>query len=137
MLLHDKLLNAKEWAVSVPALYRGSKEDFEQFRRIAISDLKQAPVFEVSNVADYFYAGQDKEDWKLDKDFPRPMPPFPKTWLEWKIPQKVLIKGELQHLEVRDTFKRIGCLVTTPDYMEDANRSEEHTSELQSLRHLV
>lgn len=52
-----------------------------------MDDLRRAEVVEVSNVAEYFYEGNDREDWDLAVDFPCLAPVFPVMWMEWRIPR--------------------------------------------------
>jgi len=45
-------------------------------------------VFDVTNVARYYYEGNDKEVWGLADDFPNIAPPFSRLWFEYA-PSKI------------------------------------------------
>ena len=111
-MLRDLVMH-REWRTCIPMEYRCTRPEYntiaDQFRKI----LKPAPVFEISNVSEYFYQGTDQTHWGIYSDFPRPMPPFRATWLEWRIPKTVLEKGVLGDLPLSEKFNRAGCLVHT------------------------
>jgi hypothetical protein len=46
--------------------------------------------FLIDNVAEYLYAGTDKEVWKAEEDFPCLAPPFPCFWMEFHQPSKIV-----------------------------------------------
>lgn len=50
--------------------------------------------------------------WKWDSDFPAVIPPFPVTWMEYKIPK--WISGIF---EVEDTFAKVGSNIDTMGYL--------------------
>ena len=73
--------------------------------------IESSQVFDIGNVASYFYMGSPQEKW-CQSDFPRPMPPFQSMWFEWKLPMfKKTISGAIEQLEIGDWFSRVGCLV--------------------------
>lgn len=50
--------------------------------------------------------------WKWDGDFPAVIPPFPVTWMEYKIPKWI------SHIfEVEDTFAKVGSNIDTMGYL--------------------
>jgi hypothetical protein len=55
--------------------------------------VQQAEVLVVDNVAEYLFAGNDQEDWLIEKDFPNIAPPFPSFWMEYRSPTKVYSKA--------------------------------------------
>jgi hypothetical protein len=50
--------------------------------------LKEVPVICVDNVADYFFEHEPTGLWNTKKDFPNLVPPFPKTWIEYRNPHE-------------------------------------------------
>jgi hypothetical protein len=52
--------------------------------------LDRAEFIEASVACEYFYAGTDQEEWSIERDFPRLLPPFPVFWIEMKRPSRVV-----------------------------------------------
>lgn len=62
-----------------------TREIVETEKRIRVA-LARVAAFEISNVAEYLYCGNEQEDWDIFSDFPKPAPPFAHTWFEWRLP---------------------------------------------------
>jgi hypothetical protein len=52
--------------------------------------LDKAELIEASGVCEYFYAGTDQEEWSIERDFPKLVPPFPVFWIEMKRPSRIV-----------------------------------------------
>ena len=52
--------------------------------------LDRAEMIEASVVCEHFYAGTDQEEWSIERDFLRLVPPFPVFWIEMKRPSRVV-----------------------------------------------
>ena len=52
--------------------------------------LKETVIIVADNVAEYLYAGTDQEVWNLERDFPSLAPPFPRFFIEWRRPSKIV-----------------------------------------------
>jgi hypothetical protein len=52
--------------------------------------LDRAELIEASVACEYFYAGTDQEEWSIESDFPRLVPPFPVFWIEMRRPSRVV-----------------------------------------------
>ena len=52
--------------------------------------LDRAELIEASVVCEHFYAGTDQEEWSIERNFPRLVPPFPVFWIEMKRPSRVV-----------------------------------------------
>lgn len=48
-----------------------------------LADLQRATVVKIDNVARWFYAGTDQENWVIARDFPVVLSPFEDAWYEW------------------------------------------------------
>ncbi len=92
--------------------------------------LPKAPVFEISNVADYYYRGTDQEYWDLFKDFPRPRPPFDPTWFEWKVPAHLFSEGKYVESPASRLFSRLGCIAAFSDADDRAPANVKYTLNL-------
>lgn len=95
---------------------QSSRSDFDAESADLKRQIAQAAVFEISNVAEYFYNGTVQEKWHLFRDFPRPMPPFRTMWAEWSMPSTMITKGQiLKHMDLplREYFHKVGCLFRT------------------------
>lgn len=57
--------------------------------------LKEAVVFEITNVADYFYRGTPQEEWEIERDFPCLAPPYPTMWFEYNNPTTMNSEGRI------------------------------------------
>ncbi len=111
MLLRDRLMS-EPWTPMVDPRYRCASTSFVGHIIRGRAELSDAPVFDISNVAQYFYGGTPQEIWGICHDFPRPMPPFRQTWMEWRVPVGMNSLGTISKISFRDTFPRFGCLVT-------------------------
>ena len=109
MLLDDAL--SLPWEPHTPEHLRVPKAVWEKQREHLIRQLRAAPVFEISNVAQYLYLGTDQERWDLRTDFPRPVPPFEMMWCEWKLPQVTHSEGTVQPLLMAQLFSAVGCII--------------------------
>lgn len=71
-----------------------------------------APVIVGDAIAEYYYAGTDKEHWQLKTDFPCLVPPFMNFWIEWAGPSTV--RSEVYGTVSADisAFPFCGALVT-------------------------
>jgi hypothetical protein len=83
VLASDRLTFPPWWRGRDLAPYAGHLEWLQEA-------LGRAAVVVVDNVAEYFYAGTDKEEWDGEKDFPCLAPPFPVLWMEYRAPRKVV-----------------------------------------------
>jgi hypothetical protein len=80
--------------------------------------LAHSQVFNISNVAEYLYKDVGEDSWDLQKDFPRPMPPFQNLWAEWKFPSEGRRErgSEVGPLWIRQFLaERMGCLIWTEE----------------------
>ena len=77
--------------------------------------VKNAPVFAIDNVAEYFYAGNDKEEWHPETEFPCLAPPFPVFWMEWRKPSCIrsTVSGNLSTAGAPQ-YTGVLCSVETP-----------------------
>jgi hypothetical protein len=57
-------------------------------------EFDQAEIFNIQNVADYFYDYSGKEDWSLKDDIPNIAPPFQTFYMEFRFPEYVIIDGD-------------------------------------------
>jgi hypothetical protein len=57
------------------------------------SEIQQAEIFNIDNVAEYLYAGTDQEEWDVKKDFPCLAPPFPVFWMEFCRPSRIVSRA--------------------------------------------
>ena len=130
MLFRDEMLRAKEWRTAVPLKWRCAHENWIKWTTRTRSAISKIPVFEISNVADYFYLSTDQEYWDLFTDFPRPMPPFEDMWLEFVLPSQTFSEGSVNPLPAREAFKRVGCHLSCIDTerFSPADRKMKETS---------
>ena len=59
-------------------------------RTVLADQMSGSAAFEVANVAEYYYAGSDRELWEVDKHFPNLAPPFERMWLETVAPSRIV-----------------------------------------------
>lgn len=111
MLLIDKVL-CSEWYPALEQRFRCDKPQWIAWRDYVTPKLRSAPVFQISNVAEYLYLGTDKEVWNNFTDFPRPIPPFESCWMEFHVPRETFSEGERRRMPIRDVFDRIGLWIT-------------------------
>lgn len=69
----------------------------------AVQELRGAPKIRIDNVTEFYFAGTDKEEWDLSRDFPYLIPPFDKVWLETNRPTIInsSVHGSMQWGRVR------------------------------------
>jgi hypothetical protein len=103
MLLFDRIVAGE---LETPA-WRGLGDEAD----IARKSLTRAVVVRADNVADYFYAGTDKDDWVIEDDIPLCAPVFPLMWFEFAKPK--VINSEKSGVERHNTnrFDRIGISI--------------------------
>jgi hypothetical protein len=78
---------------------------------IGLLDNRELPVLLIDNVADYYFTC-DQEHWDIQKDFPNLAPPFPRFWLEHKLPRKIH-SAEKGDTDVASFVQgRVGILMT-------------------------
>lgn len=59
------------------------------FDTTMLEHVRESVVVIGDNVSDYFYEGNEQEDWALEKDFPNVAPPFDLFFLDFKAPPSV------------------------------------------------
>lgn len=84
------------------------REQEQEIRR----RLKNAQVFEITNIADYFWEGSSQEEWDVFSDFPCIMSPFENVWFEYRAPAKI-VSNTCGTREWDGAFSRCGVLVST------------------------
>lgn len=126
-LFLDCVRGASRW-LPLDARAMGDLDGLQRWHQKVSVVLDRCVPFEVSNVADYFYAGTDQEVWDLFSDFPRTVPPFEWTWLEWSIPTQVRSLGHMGTLNLSKYARRAGILVTW-DRAVEAERKEHPACE--------
>lgn len=47
------------------------------------------PVFDIDDVAEYFFTGTDQEFWSFERDFKNITPPAPMCWMEYRMPERI------------------------------------------------
>jgi hypothetical protein len=72
---------------------------------------RDTPVVVGDNVAEWYYAGTDKEHWEIKEDFPVLVPPFERFWVEWCQPSVVRSEVYGIHNPEVSTFPFVGVLV--------------------------
>jgi hypothetical protein len=87
ILLIDKILAGAELCQPVTA--DCSVDEWKRVTKGFVAQLRNCVVFNIDNVAEYFYANTEQEEFSLDKDFPNLAPPFPKFWMETIRPSKI------------------------------------------------
>jgi hypothetical protein len=68
--------NVIEHGIATPRGYAGISEKIWP-------EMTSATIVDMSNVARYFYAGTDQEDWLVARDFPAIRSPFETAWYEY------------------------------------------------------
>lgn len=103
----------------------GNIGDYEPWQELAgqirQGQLAHAQPFVVSNVAEYMYKSVGEDGWELLTDFPRPMPPFKLTWMEWTLPRESRRErgGKLGSFWARELITdKAGCLIAYIDAPE-------------------
>jgi hypothetical protein len=95
-----------------PELYKslgGNKEKLN----LLVSTLKQAVVFNIDNVSEYFFSVDEKDYWDIETDFPNLAPPFPLYWMEYKTPSVINVKGRI--IEQDSPISRFGALIESKE----------------------
>ena len=59
------------------------------FEAKTLEHIRSSVVILGDNVSNYFYEGNEQEDWSLEKDFPNVAPPFDLFFLDFKAPASV------------------------------------------------
>src|SRR5258708_5607233 len=54
-----------------------------------LEQVRNSVVIIGDNVSNYYYEGNEQEDWSLEKDFPNVAPPFDLFFLDFKAPTAV------------------------------------------------
>lgn len=75
---------------------------------LSVNAIPKTPVIEITNVAEYIYAGTDQEYWGVE-DWPNIAPPFQAFFMEWKAPRKISSKtwGDFSFIP---EFRRYGVM---------------------------
>jgi hypothetical protein len=71
----------------------GTAAPLSEPAQLIMTEMRNAEVVDVQNVAEYFYEVSDQENWDISTDFPNLAPPFPAFWMEYVFP-KVSRSGE-------------------------------------------
>jgi len=79
--------------------------------RIGEALRRGVPVIVGDNIAEFYYAGTDKENWDVNHDFPGLVPPFPQFWIEWCRPSTVRSEVHGVSDPATTTFPFSGVLV--------------------------
>lgn len=119
VVLFRDIVAQQPWFPFVPPEYRTTKEQFESQCGKLRDAIRQAVPFQITNVAEYFYLGTPQEVWSIYHDFPRPVPPFQNTWMEWTLPKTTFSLGEHKELDLGQDFSRVGCLMGSRPLDED------------------
>lgn len=91
-------------------LDEGDPREYARLLSELRKDLERAAPIVADNIAEYLYAGTDKEHWDLRQDFPNVAPPFPLFWIEHRRPS--LINSDEHGRIDTDLFPRaVGFLV--------------------------
>lgn len=93
-----------------------------------MNDIRLREAFEgaeliiCDNVAAYFYEENPQENWNLARDFPNVAPPFPRMFLEWVAPRRI-VSDKYGVLTSTGPIKRYGLLL--------------YSDEVSSIGHMV
>jgi hypothetical protein len=94
--LVDRAINGR-WVY--PSWYRPEDaetvEALNRYRQQVIEDLGRAVVVVADNVGEYFYAGNPKEEWHIETDFPCCAPPHDLMFIEMCRPSRILSEGKV------------------------------------------
>lgn len=133
-LFVDDVLTQR-WTPMIPGITAESL--YRAYERDGKSRIDQAAVFEISNVAAYFYKGTPQEEWGVLEDFPRPVPPFQFTWFEWNVPDQLLSGKTVRHSPVFDVGRKAGCLVACNGSDDAMKEAFPHVSFLVSMHSFI
>ncbi len=86
--LADRVLRTREFCLPIWFQRDEYLDDIRHLMLAQIDVLREAEVFQVDNVAEYFYAVSDQENWR-DEDFPCVAPPFNVMFLEFGRPSRI------------------------------------------------
>lgn len=91
---------------------------------------RSAICFDVSNVAEYFFAGSDQDYWEWGKDFPCLAPPFETMWMEYSAPSGIRAEGAYREAKDLGAWQDLsyGALIQsirTDDFEEQGRRYVE------------
>lgn len=113
----DHLMASKAFGTYFPqeAVIREKWHEAEMSIR---KTLNSAEVFEISNVADYFWSTAKEKNWNISQDFPCLMPPFQNLWLEYTLPKNIPLNFKVA--------KRCGVLIQTHPLTTDAHAYASH-----------
>ncbi len=91
-MLQREKLTAPAWAFDPadPEHNELVKRQTCSFQEEVLSCLREGVIVVADNVAEYFYAGNDQEEWDLNTDYPTLAPPFDRCFIEWRRPSKVV-----------------------------------------------
>ena len=100
-------------------------KDWQSISDWSVQMAKQAVIFQIDNVAEYFYAGTDKEEWHVEEDFPCISPPYPCFWMEYVAPTRLVscVNG-IQEMP-QNAGTRCGFLFMTIDYHDSDDVAEQ------------
>lgn len=94
----------------------GDAETYKFVRSEVVPALRQLPVFDITNVAEYFYLSGDEYDDA--KAFPNIIPPFPSCWMEFDYPtHRMSPRGTIERTTDKAP-KKMGTIV-------DADRTDD------------
>ena len=110
-------LRGERVALGMPFLVEEREQErWDRMAKGAIAMLRdpELPVLLIDNVAEYFYAGTDQEQWSLDRDFPNLAPPFPQWWCEHRMVKTISSKecGNTDMSRLLPQGGRVGVLFT-------------------------
>lgn len=100
---------------------RDNKKFYDDTYEKFISAIKKSELVLINNVAQYYYAGTDQEEWRLEEHYPNLAPPWDSFFVEYKQPTKIIsnVNGEIynpfvgmhagilfQAIDIQEAFKR-------------------------------
>ena len=115
--LIDCLIHQGEF-IPMMNLEKVNKEWFRSTNKYLMDKVRQAQVFEISNISDYYYSYNDQEEWHLYEDFPSVKAPFDCVWFEFKGPSVVLSR-EFGTQHQSGPFPTFGVLIFSQDLPEN------------------
>lgn len=83
--------------------------------------LATVPVIVADNVAEFYYAGTDQEEWEIEKDFPNLAPPFEQFWIEAARPSRIISEefGVLKPTNIPSRWGGYFSSMRNPDRIGD------------------
>lgn len=94
------------------------------------AELGEHVVFDVNNVANYYYNGTDQEEWHLVDDFPNVAPAFPKMWFEFAPSRMAWSDGRRVETGIGGLVKKLGVAMTFRTLEDVETRSGDKASEI-------